>query len=96
MILFTPAIFEVDEEELVELNRNNYPTLSSSSSLVHGSPLELPKVGSGGNGKGRWGRHALKFKRRKEASVHEEWLDVEVFATSHLRHTRSQAVLLYR
>lgn len=87
-------MFKADEEELLELNRKNYPTLSSLSRMVHGSPVELPRIDSEGL-QGRGTMHVLKLKRRKEAFVYEEWLDVEVFASSHL-HARSQAVLLYR
>jgi len=31
------AMFKVDEEEMLELNRKNYPTLGSFSRMVHGS-----------------------------------------------------------
>jgi len=88
-------MFKVDEEEMLELNRKNYPTLGSFSRMVHGSPLELPCIDSeGSNGRGTI--NFLKSKRRREAVVHEEWLDIEVFASSCQPCTRSQAVLLYR
>jgi hypothetical protein len=88
-------MFNVNEDELLELNRKHYPTISLSFSLAHGSPLELPKEGSHGT-KDRWGKHALKSKRRKSAVVDEQWLDIEVFSSSLLLLSRTQAVLLYR
>ena len=88
-------MFKVDEQEFLDLNRRHYPTLSSSSVLAHGSPVELPREGSQGTS-GRPGKRALKMKRPKEALVDEEWLDVEVFSSSPPCIALSKALLLYR
>ena len=89
------AMFKVDEEELLDMNRRHYPTLAPCTVLAHGSPIELPQVGSHG-GHGRAGKRALKFKRKKEALSPEEWLDIEVFSSSTSRRSNSRALLLYR
>jgi hypothetical protein len=89
------AMFRVDEEELLDINRRHYPTLAPCTVLAHGSPIELPQVGSRG-GHGRAGKRALKFKRKKEALSPEEWLDIEVFSSSSSRRSSSRALLLYR
>ena len=89
------AMFQVDEAELLDLNRRHYPTLTPSAVLAHGSPIELPKVGSRG-GQGRAGKRALTYKRQKEAPAHGEWLDIEVFSSSASRRSSSRALLWYR
>jgi hypothetical protein len=88
----TSAKFGVGVEELLELNRNNYPALSAAHALVYGSPLELPRAGGEHALIGR--KHALTMKRRR--CVVEEWLEVEVLAASRALQTRCQAVLMYR
>ena len=88
-------MFRVDEEELLDINRRHYPTLAACTVLAHGSPIELPQVGSRG-GHGRAGKRALKFKRKKVALLPEEWLDIEVFSSSTSCRSSLRALLLYR
>jgi hypothetical protein len=90
-------MFNVDEEELLALNRRHYPTISCVSVLLHGSPVELPRFVGGFHPRFMTGMQALKTKTTKEeAPANEKWLDVEVFAPANVHHIRSQAVLLYR
>ena len=88
----SPADFDVDLSELLELNRNNYPTITENSALVQGSPLELPPSGGVRGIVGR--KQVLKMKRRKW--VDEQWVEVEVFAPSDAASARSEALLLFR
>ena len=92
MPFLSPADFDVDLSELLELNRNNYPTITENSALVQGSPLELPPSGGVRGVVGR--KQVLKMKRRKWAD--EQWVEVEVFASSDAGSARSEALLLYR
>ncbi len=92
-----PAMFNVDEEELLALNRRHYPTISCVSALLHGSPVELPRFVGGFHPRFVRGMQALKTKRTKEAAAtNEKWLDVEVLAPANVHHIRWQAVLLFR
>ena len=91
------AMFNADEDELLALNRQHYPTISCTSVLLQGSPVELPRfAGAGVRTSLVRGMQVLKAKSSKEALEEEKWLDVEVFAPENVHYTRLQAVLLYR
>ena len=89
-------MFNVDEDELLALNRHHYPAISCNSVLLHGSPLELPRSsGAGVRTRVLRGMKALKARSTREVSD-EKWLDVEIYAPENMCYTRLQAVLLYR
>jgi hypothetical protein len=91
------AMFNADEDELLALNRQHYPTISCNSVLLQGSPVELPRfAGAGVRTSLVRGMQVLKAKSSKEALEDEKWLDVEVFAPENVHYTRVQAVLLHR